>query len=393
MKKKGIFLITLYGILCFLFAVFTYTQIDLNLTLSSNPVYQSFQNILIGLGYYNRPLSTLIFIILISLSFIFYYIFLKIANKEFFKRIIKPLIIINVFLALVSYPAFSHDFFNYLFDARIVTNYHLNPYQFKALDFPNDLWIRFMHWTHRTYPYGPIWLLSTLPFSFFGFGKFVLTMVLFKAMFAVAYLANINLIRLISAKTGPKNYFKNTALYALNPLVIVETLISPHNESLMLTFLLLSLYFLILKNKTIPSYFWLIVSAGVKFITIVLLPVYFIKKSIKNHELFLKISLALLLVPLSLEIANREAYPWYFIPMLGIASLSSSVFLTRVTFVVSLTSLFRYGFFLYRGSYLPSDYLFMDLLVIIPCAFVLIYFLRQRERHNPDFRRQTRLRL
>jgi len=80
-----------------------------------------------------------------------------------FKRYNPLLISILIGVGLLfSYPFLSHDLFNYLFDAKIVTFYHQNPYILKALDFPSDPWLRFMHWTHRTYPYGPSFLFLTL---------------------------------------------------------------------------------------------------------------------------------------------------------------------------------------------------------------------------------------
>ena len=43
------------------FLIYTYTQVDLNLTLSNNTIYQSIQSQLTNIGYFNRPLSTKIF--------------------------------------------------------------------------------------------------------------------------------------------------------------------------------------------------------------------------------------------------------------------------------------------------------------------------------------------
>jgi len=146
-----------YSLLLLFLIIYSYSQIDLNLTLSSNQLYQSIQQQLIYLGYFNRPLSTVVFTILLFLLFTFYFFILYLVNK---KKVtlqkILLLVVLTCVILLFSYPAFSHDIFNYMFDARIVTKYYQNPYFHSALDFPNDLWTRFMHWTHRTYPYGPI---------------------------------------------------------------------------------------------------------------------------------------------------------------------------------------------------------------------------------------------
>src|SRR3989338_10766362 len=200
-KWKTLFTVFFYSVLVFSFSLYSYSQIDLNLTLSGNRQYQAVQTILINLGYFNRPLSAAIYALLLILMFVFFLWLLKLSTEQNFPifRLVLVLICLNLIFAFISYPAFSHDFFNYLFDARIVTKYHLNPYQYKALDFPDDLWIRFMHWTHRTYPYGPVWLAATLPFSFIGFQKFVLTLLSFKFLFVLIYSGNLFLIGKITA--------------------------------------------------------------------------------------------------------------------------------------------------------------------------------------------------
>src|SRR3989338_3755047 len=198
-SKKSVLLTLLYSLTLVLLVLFSYTQVDLNLTISSNPIYQKAQQFLTYIGYFRRPYASFLYLIILAGLYITYSIILRMASrKNFSLGFLWQVIGLSMIFLFFAYPAFSHDFFNYMFDARIVTTYHLNPYFYKALDFPADLWIRFMHWTHRTYPYGPIWLLVTLPFSFLGFCKFVLTLVLFKVMFLIFYLSNIFLIWKIS---------------------------------------------------------------------------------------------------------------------------------------------------------------------------------------------------
>ncbi|MFS8160257.1 MAG: hypothetical protein ACMG6E_08635, partial [Candidatus Roizmanbacteria bacterium] len=96
--------------------------------------------------------------------------------------------------SIVMYPLLSKDFFNYLFDAKILTFYHQNPYLHKALDYPLDPWLRFMNWTHRVYPYGPAFLPITLIPSFLSFGKLIINFALFKALFALAYIHSTYLL-------------------------------------------------------------------------------------------------------------------------------------------------------------------------------------------------------
>ena len=147
--------------------IYSFTQVDLSLTLSKASVYQAIEKQLQYVGFFQRPVSAAIFSIIFILLFAFYFIFLRLAknNKLTFKNVV--ILVAIVFFGLVfAYNAFSYDLFNYIFDVKILTFYHLNPYFFKPMDFANDPMLSFMRWTHRTYPYGPSWLVLTVPLSF-----------------------------------------------------------------------------------------------------------------------------------------------------------------------------------------------------------------------------------
>ncbi|MEK7127310.1 MAG: hypothetical protein AAB838_01125 [Patescibacteria group bacterium] len=337
-----------YFFVLFLLSIYSYSQIDLNLTLLQTPWFLSFKSALINLGYYNRPLSTVIFTVLVLLLYI-----------------IKPKKIILAIggvclISLLSYPFLSHDFFNYIFDARIVTLYHQNPYFFKALDFPNDTWIRFMQWTHRTYPYGPVWLVLTIIPSFLGFGKFILTLLNFKLLFTAAYILNCYLVN----KINPKNL----KFFALNPLIILETLYSPHNEALMLTFLLLAVY--LYKNKKL-AVLNLFLSGGIKFLTWILTPFIFL-----DREKFIKLSLILVAVGLIPVVWQREAYPWYLVTLIGLVATIQMPKLQKFLAIFSFGLLLRYVPFLFVGSYPPEVTLVQNIITVISllCGLKFLLF-------------------
>lgn len=374
-------LITLYSLVLLSLSIYSYSQIDLNLTLSANSVYQNFQKQLIQLGYFNRPTSAAVFVSLIALLYIFYFIILHLVRKKkLSSKNIYLLIVASIVILFFSYPAFSHDIFNYMFDARMITKYQANPYLHKALDFPQDNWLRFMRWTHRTYPYGPVWLLTTLPFSFFSFGKFTISLFNFKLMFTLFHLGNIFLIKKILSKISPKEVMLGVCFYALNPLILIESLVSPHNEALMLFFLLLSFY-LLFNKKNILAVASLLFSIGTKFITAILLPLFLIE-AIQSHPdpesdsgegsrpfskistgRMTKLTLLLLLIPLAYHIIIREPYPWYFIPFIGVGALLINCQNIKILLVgASLAFLLRYAPYLYRGDYSPETYYMQSLL-------------------------------
>ncbi len=378
MSRLKLFAFILITFILFLFwVVYSYTQIDLNLTISSNSVYQLFQKQMINIGYFNRNLSGSIFITLLCILFLYYFVMIFLSSRLLisFKQLISLVFFIS-FILIFSYPAFSHDIYNYMFDARIVTSYHANPYIHTALDFPSDLWTRFMHWTHRKYPYGPVWLLLTLPFSFLGFGKFVLTLVNFKLMFTLFHLGNIYLIWKILEKIRPKNKLCGLAIYAFNPLIIIESLISLHNEVIMLFFLLLCIYQLVSKKE----WWWILLSgflsAGIKFITLIIFPIFpFYNKLTKknNIDLFLQIIYLLYLTSLIYLFILREPYPWYFIPIVGLSALLPQMGkILYITIALSIGSLLRYAPFLLNGVYTTEVMYMMNTVFIIPVFTVII---------------------
>ena len=245
--------------------LYSFTQIDLSLTLSQASVWQSVQKSFQYIGYFNRPFSTILFISILILMFAYYIWFLKKAIRKELKT--KDLIVLIVSTAVVlsfSYNAFSYDLFNYIFDAKIVTHYHENPYFHRALDYPADPMLSFMRWTHRVYPYGPVWLGLTIPISFIGMNIFLLTFFLFKFLITGFYLASVFLIYKINKKINPDHAIFNTAFFALNPLIIIESLVSSHHDIVMIFFALvgINLFFL---RKRILAIILIIISSQVKF--------------------------------------------------------------------------------------------------------------------------------
>jgi len=309
------FLILILGLV-----VYSYTQIDLNLTLFSFSSYQYIQHSLIQIGYYQRPLSASLFLILTGGLFTVYISLLRLILKQKISESHIKIFVGISLLCLLAYPAFSHDLFNYMFDARIATYYHLSPYFFKALDFPTDPWIRFMHWTHRYYPYGPGWLLITLIPSWLGMGKFVGTLMLFKVMLGGFYIASTYVIYKILQKIHPTQALFGVTFFTLNPLVIIESLVSGHNEIVMVGFLLISLYWL-LSNKIHITAISFLASVSIKFVSLILLPLFMISPKINRKWIstaFLIYGLALMVV-----VFQRELYGWYLVPLVSLAAMGT----------------------------------------------------------------------
>lgn len=374
-------MIALYFLVLLLLGVYSYSQIDLNLTLLQTPWFLSFQQSMIQLGYFNRPLSTVIFVILVFALFTIYYLLLT-RNTGYIpsKKQITFLIIGITLMGVLSYPAFSYDIFNYMFDAKILTHYGQNPYLFKALDFTGDPWLRFMHWTHRTYPYGPFWLLFTAPLSLLGFGKFILTLVNFKIFFIATYVINLFLLKKVAVAAKINSPSLVALTYALNPLVVIESVISPHLDSFMTLFMLLAVL-LWLQSRRSLSFLSLLVSVGVKFITAIQIPIFLWQKV--GFSRLVTLSVILLLAVLAGVIAQRDPYPWYFLPVLAlICLLPEKVWLQRFAFFLSLGLVLTYAPYIFVGSYPPSvltgEYLlFLGPVILLALVYLVTKFTKR----------------
>jgi len=101
-------LFVFYSIVLLLLTIYSYSQIDLNLTLSSNQIYQNIQQKLIYLGYFNRPLSTAVFFVLLFLLLAVYLLILYLIKQKRISIInIKWLVISSCVILLFSYSAFT----------------------------------------------------------------------------------------------------------------------------------------------------------------------------------------------------------------------------------------------------------------------------------------------
>lgn len=382
--KKIKFLI--WGYIAVIIGVFlySYTQVDLSLTLSRASIFQTIEKSFQYIGYFNRPLSTYLFCLLLALLFIFYGVFLKLAKdkKIQLSQLWKIFIPISIILAL-SYNAFSYDLFNYIFYTKIIIHYHQNPYVVVALDFPKDPMLSFMHWTHNTYPYGPFWLVLTVPIAFLGFNYFLPTFFLFKIFSLISFLGTVYFISKILKKIAPEYQTIGTVLYALNPLVLIESLVSAHNDGAMIFLAVLGIY-LLLEKKWLVGFGALILSALTKQAMVFLLVpagIYALqivfKKNFISQRLFLLSCALFMIAGYILVITKIEIQPWYclwFLPF--IIFTRPNKYVLWLVGGYCMGTLLRYSPFLWQGDWNGMAPIIKTYVTVItPFAFLIIGFL------------------
>ena len=371
MPNKIIFPLWVLGGLALL--LYSFTQVDLSLTLSQASFLQQVQKSFQYIGWFNRPLSTYLYIGIVSYLLILFIATLLLVSKNKISKKSLWIIIISLAVILIpSYNAFSYDLFNYIFDARIVTFYHLNPYELKALDFPNDAMLSFMRSTHRVYPYGPGWLFITVPIAFITNEIFALTLILFKALSAVSYLGTVYFLYKLVGLLKIKNINLTVAFFALNPLVVIEALVSSHNEIVMMFFAVVSFYFLF-RKKYAFSISSIILSIGVKYATAFMIPIYLFKifvKKISDKKLieltaFFSILAVVLTSIASGQNKNPEFQPWYLLLAAPFVPLLENKFIKFVFVAVCFVSLLSYLPLLYNGEWLTDMVGFKNTLLLV----------------------------
>lgn len=377
-----------YAALAVLLVLYSFTQIDLSLTLSRLSVWQVTEKFFQHIGYFQRPFSTALYVSLLLVLFGFYTVFVRLAAVgKLSSSFIWKLVLLVSGILFFSYNAFSYDFFNYIFDAKIFTHYHLNPYVYKALDFPGDPMLSFMHWTHRTYPYGPVWLLATYPLSFLGFQYFLPTFFLFKFLAVGSFVGTVYFLDKTLQKIFPSERALGMVLFAFNPLVLIEALVSGHNDIFMM-FLGVAAVCLLVSKRFLWAFGVLLLSIGVKFATVFLLPVFaYVYIASLFHKKFswrniLIACACFMIIPVVLAAVRTTFQPWYILFALPFgAFLGGKYYIVIPSFVLSFFFLLEYVPYLYTGNWNPPIPNILTGLTIvgIVVAVVLVIILKAKD--------------
>ena len=359
--------VILCGILALSLLLYSFTQVDLGMTLTQVSIWQSFQKQFQYVGYFNRPLSTLLFISILSAYFLAYIgVLWAVLKKKISSKTMWLAIFVTAGILVFSYPAFSYDFFNYLFTAKTVLVYHKNPYLVIPLQFAGvDPWLSFMHWTHLPSAYTPLWILVTLPPFFFGFGYFLLLLWGLKAVMVGAYIFTIIGIGKILEKVDREYMYIGMASFAFNPLIIIESLVSSHNDIVMMALAVWAIVFFQQKKRWI-SWILLSLSIGMKLMTIFLIPSFM--TGWKRNTMLIFMSIGFMAV-----LFQREVLSWYWVWIVPFISLVPRKWnVCIISYGVSIGLLLRYAPFLYYGNWDPPVGEIKMWVMWVPIAIALV---------------------
>ncbi len=397
MKKKLIILI--FFITACLFSIWTWILTAPNLVLSSHQFYWTIQTFLWDNLYANRAFISYAYFILIVILFLVYFFLVK---KNFFT--VKKTFLLTFILffspLLFSYNALSYDVFNYLFNAKMVINYHANPHVKVALDYPDDAWVRFMHNTHTSAPYGYGWtMVSLLPFIVFS-GKFTLTWYSFRLLNLTLLFLCLYIMMQWQKKIYHHINYQSLSLFFFNPLVLIEVITNFHNDLWMMLPVLLSLYLLypskdspMSKSQFLFSLILFLFSLSIKYASIALLPAWIFLAYLSNEnkilgliklqaspkinfctslikKYFFDICAFLMFLPL-LTFRSQLFHPWYllwslvFIPFVG-------RYTRTLLLIFSFSSMLRYLPYLWENGYHSHTVFTQQLITFVPAIIYLI---------------------
>ncbi|GAC1390160.1 MAG: hypothetical protein NVS4B11_19630 [Ktedonobacteraceae bacterium] len=135
----------------------------------------------------------------------------------------------------------SHDAFVYAGYGRVIVTHHANPYYTPLSAFPHDPLFALDDWRDALAAYGPLWLLICAISTFVAGSSILHYIFFYRILGFVAHLLNIALVTAILRKLrcSPHIIVIGTILYAWNPLVLLESCMGGHNDTVMMTCILL----------------------------------------------------------------------------------------------------------------------------------------------------------
>src|SRR5581483_4200816 len=177
-------------------------------------------------------------------------------------------------LVLLPLPGvFTTDLFSYAMYGEIAGRFGGNPYVQSPDDYPDSPLYLLINplWRDAPSAYGPVWIgLSSLVGAALD-GRVLAEVLTYRLIADLCHWANLGLIWWVLRRLRPGREPLGLALYAWNPLVVLEFAGNGHNDGVMLLFVLLCFGWLA-RERVWLGVAALILSMATKYTTVVLLP-------------------------------------------------------------------------------------------------------------------------
>ena len=155
------------------------------------------------------------------------------------------------------------------------------------------------------------------------------------------------------------------ASFAFNPLIIIESLVSSHNDIVMMALAVWAIVFFQQKKRWI-SWILLSLSIGMKLMTIFLIPSFM--TGWKRNTMLIFMSIGFMAV-----LFQREVLSWYWVWIVPFISLVPRKWnVCIISYGVSIGLLLRYAPFLYYGNWDPPVGEIKMWVMWVPIAIALV---------------------
>lgn len=189
-------------------------------------------------------------------------------------------------------PLFSIDLYEYVLRGRMSAIYGLNPFTCTPHAISGDPLYPIIFWKGTTSCYGPLWNLFADVFVKISGASDVLNVITFKTAALAAHIASGLLVYQIARKIEPAKCGVIAALFTFNPYLIFMNLVENHNDVFMILFVLLAVR-MVSKEKYTLAIAALAMSVAVKYVTAVLVPVFFMYVYMSNLSIRSKVAFTL----------------------------------------------------------------------------------------------------
>lgn len=188
-------------------------------------------------------------------------------------------------ITLMTPAMLSHDILVYASYSRVLAVYHANPYFVPISAFPHDPFAVSNYWSNVVSAYGPIWMLVCGLFGSLLHASPDAYTIAFRCFALLSDLLNIWLVGRTLQIMGrsARTVTLGMLLYAWNPLLLVESGLGGHNDSFMVTFVLVAVLLAASAEKRgqmlrvtgyLPATIALTLAALVKFTALPILAAY-----------------------------------------------------------------------------------------------------------------------
>lgn len=270
-KKNGI-----KGVFITLSILFIFPSIIYLVNNKTIVEFNNYYNFFINDGSY-KALSSLIYLLIFLGMSAIYIFFIKKENSFLnFKKLFIYILIVGI-IFVIMLPWTSSDIFYYMGVGELDAEYNQNPYYTTMKEYydqnsekiDDKIFEKGAHnyWANTVVVYGPVAQFIFRILAKISFKNIDVCILVFKLVNLLFHMLNCYLIYVMTKK------LKHVIIYGLNPFILLEFIGNVHNDIIIVFFILLSLYFLIKKERILPSVFFLAIATGIKYFSVLLLPV------------------------------------------------------------------------------------------------------------------------